>query len=254
VGPVEVNSLRATLGVRPIPFPIAGALRGVLHVTGPLEKPIFSGSASALRPPPALLVGVEDTPALRALLADPAAVAAYDRVPATAANGVFTLDTSTEMFVLHSGQAVPAGGGLLQAAGRMWVAAAAESDPRAIAMEAGGSGLNAGKLAERYVNDPQQVSTGCVALLRLGACSATFVVGLHAKKSHESFYTVLATSTGVSWNVWHAFPPQRTPLDLLLVAAAATFIPHCAVLPASLHLVGQLPSWLARGRSMCVAA
>jgi hypothetical protein len=41
---VEVNGLRATLGVRPIPFPIAGAVRGVLHATGPLEKPIFSGS------------------------------------------------------------------------------------------------------------------------------------------------------------------------------------------------------------------
>ncbi|KAF6250262.1 hypothetical protein COO60DRAFT_1706191, partial [Scenedesmus sp. NREL 46B-D3] len=160
VGPVEVNSLRATLGVRPIPFPVAGALRGVLHVTGPLEKPIFSGSASAVRPPPALLVGVEDTHALRALLSDPAAVAAYDRVPATAANGVFTLDTSTEMFVLHSGQAVPAGGGLLQAAGRMWVAAAAECDARAISMEAGGSGLNAGALAARYVSDPQQRAHG----------------------------------------------------------------------------------------------
>jgi hypothetical protein len=182
VGPVEVNSLRATLGVRPIPFPIAGALRGVLHVVGPLDKPIFSGSASALRPPPALLVGVEDTPALRALLADPAAVAAYDRVPATAANGVFTLDTSTEMFVLHSGQAVPAGGGLLQAAGRMWVAAAAESDPRAIAMEAGGSGLNAGKLAERYVNDPQQVSSGRAELPCLGACQVAFMVCLHAER------------------------------------------------------------------------
>jgi hypothetical protein len=41
---VEVNALRATLGVRPIPFPVAGALRGVLHCTGPLEKPIFSGA------------------------------------------------------------------------------------------------------------------------------------------------------------------------------------------------------------------
>lgn len=169
MGPVEVNGLRSTLGVRPIPFPVAGALRGVLHVTGPLEKPIFSGSASALRPPPALLVGAEDTPALRALLADPGAVVAYDRVPASAANGVFTLDTSTEMFVLHSGQAVPAGGGLLQAAGRMWVAAAAESDPRAIAMEAGGSGLNAGALAARYVNDPGQVSLGGRAGLGGGA-------------------------------------------------------------------------------------
>lgn len=155
VGPVEVNALRATLAVRPIPFPIAGALRGVLHVTGPLEKPIFSGSASALRPPPALLVGVEDTPALQALLADPSAVVAYDRVPASAANGVFTLDTATEMFVLHSGQAVPAGGGLVQAAGRMWVAAAAESDPRAIAMEAGGNGLNAGALAKPYLLPPE---------------------------------------------------------------------------------------------------
>jgi len=155
VGPVEVNALRATLGVRPIPFPIAGALRGVLHVTGPLDKPIFSGSASALRPPPALLVGVEDTPALQALLADPSAVVAYDRVPASAANGVFTLDTATEMFVLHSGQAVPAGGGLVQAAGRMWVAAAAEADARAIAMEAGGSGLNAGALAKPYLLPPE---------------------------------------------------------------------------------------------------
>eukprot|EP00879_Flechtneria_rotunda_P031910 GHRR01034999.1.p1 GENE.GHRR01034999.1~~GHRR01034999.1.p1 ORF type:complete len:199 (-),score=78.14 GHRR01034999.1:80-676(-) len=151
VGAVEVNALRASLGVRPIPFPIAGALRGVLHVTGPLEKPIFSGSASAVRPPPALLVGVEHTPALEALLADSTAVVAYDRIPATAANGVFTLDTATEMFVLHSGQAVPAGGGLIQAAGKMWVAAAAENDPRAIAMEAGGSGLSAAGLAAAYL-------------------------------------------------------------------------------------------------------
>jgi len=40
---VEVNALRATLGVRPLPFPVAGAVAGTLHVTGPLEKPVFSG-------------------------------------------------------------------------------------------------------------------------------------------------------------------------------------------------------------------
>ena len=43
MAPVEISALRATLAVRPIPFPIAGAVRGVLHCTGPLEKPIFSG-------------------------------------------------------------------------------------------------------------------------------------------------------------------------------------------------------------------
>lgn len=31
---VGVNALRATLGVRPLPVPVAGAVRGVLHCTG----------------------------------------------------------------------------------------------------------------------------------------------------------------------------------------------------------------------------
>ena len=41
---VEANALRATLGVRPLPQPLAGALRGTLHITGPLEEPLFSGA------------------------------------------------------------------------------------------------------------------------------------------------------------------------------------------------------------------
>lgn len=40
---VEINALRSTLGVRPLPMPIAGALRGTLNCTGPLEEPLFSG-------------------------------------------------------------------------------------------------------------------------------------------------------------------------------------------------------------------
>ena len=41
---VEANALRATLGVRPLPFSVVGALRGVVHCTGPLEEPVFSGA------------------------------------------------------------------------------------------------------------------------------------------------------------------------------------------------------------------
>jgi hypothetical protein len=41
---VEANALRETLGVRPLPQPLAGALRGALHITGPLEEPLFSGA------------------------------------------------------------------------------------------------------------------------------------------------------------------------------------------------------------------
>ena len=43
--------LRATLGVRPVPQAVAGAVRGVMHLTGPLEKPVFSGTAVAVRAP-----------------------------------------------------------------------------------------------------------------------------------------------------------------------------------------------------------
>ena len=44
VAPMDLNELRRTLAVRPPPFPVAGAVRGVLHCTGPLEQPIFSGA------------------------------------------------------------------------------------------------------------------------------------------------------------------------------------------------------------------
>ena len=40
---VEANELRKTLGIRPTPNSLGGALRGVLHITGPLEQPVFSG-------------------------------------------------------------------------------------------------------------------------------------------------------------------------------------------------------------------
>lgn len=40
---VELNEVRKTLGIKPPPLPVGGAIRGVLHVTGPLEQPVFSG-------------------------------------------------------------------------------------------------------------------------------------------------------------------------------------------------------------------
>lgn len=43
VAGVEVNELRKTLAIRPTPYSVSGAVRGVLHVSGPLEQPIFSG-------------------------------------------------------------------------------------------------------------------------------------------------------------------------------------------------------------------
>lgn len=99
---VEVNALRASLGVRPTPQPVAGALAGVLHVTGPLEKPVFSGTARGVRPSAAQLADCERSEALATLLAEPRAVGAYDRVPLAAAGAVFALDTADETLHLHA--------------------------------------------------------------------------------------------------------------------------------------------------------
>ena len=51
-GGVEVNALRETLGLRPLPVPVAGAVAGSLRVSGRLEEPVFSGMAYAVRPLP----------------------------------------------------------------------------------------------------------------------------------------------------------------------------------------------------------
>ena len=59
---VEANDLRRTLGVRPPPLPVGGALRGVMHCTGPLEQPIFSGAPS---PKPSSLLPVDSACTLR---------------------------------------------------------------------------------------------------------------------------------------------------------------------------------------------
>ena len=43
---VCMNKLRKTLGIRPPPYAVAGAVRGVLHCSGPLEQPVFAGEGS----------------------------------------------------------------------------------------------------------------------------------------------------------------------------------------------------------------
>ena len=118
VSGVEVNQLRATLGVRPTPQPAAGGVAGVLHVTGPLEKPVFSGTAWAVRPNAAQLAECEQTEAVVALLGEPGAVGAWDRVPLSAAGAVFTLDTAKETFELHSAHGLLVDGGQVSA---VWV-------------------------------------------------------------------------------------------------------------------------------------
>jgi len=133
---VEINALRCTLGVRPTPFPAAGAVKGMIHVTGPLEKPVFSGTALTMAPTPEMLSSSPSSWAQDLLVATPGAVAAYDKVPLSRASVVFTVDTASEMMYLHAVHAEPCAGGYVNAAGRMWVAPEAEDHPQAVQIHA----------------------------------------------------------------------------------------------------------------------
>ena len=147
---VDINALRASLGARPLPLSVSGAIRGVLHVTGPLEFPVFSGTAVAIPPTASQAAAAEDTDAKEAMLSAPGAVGAYDKVPVLSASAVFTFDTSTAACTVHSFQAEPVGGGSLAGSGRLWLAPEAERDPRAIRFQMQGRSLSASQLLERY--------------------------------------------------------------------------------------------------------
>jgi hypothetical protein len=151
---VDANELRETLGGRPPPRPVAGALRGTLHCTGPLEKPVFMGTAVAVRDAahidalarPAGAVGW----AAEALATEPRAVAAYDRIPFDAVKAVFTLDTATSIFQLHEVEARPAGGGRVRGSGFLRVDPEAEFDPTAMRVQLMGEDLDGAGVLRRY--------------------------------------------------------------------------------------------------------
>lgn len=192
---VEVNALRATLGVRPTPQPVAGALSGVLHVSGPLEKPVFSGTARGIRPSAAQLAACEPSDALAALLAEPRAVGAYDRVPLAGAGAVFALDTAQEMFDLHAMHGELLDGGELRGSGRMWVAPLAEMHPSAVSISAEGHGLAVEPLARRYLPDGMRVPPGMLA----GCASFTASMkGSHMEPTLEVAVALPETETTCS--------------------------------------------------------
>lgn len=149
---VELNALRCTLGVRPTPFPLAGAAKGIVHVTGPLEKPVFSGTAVGIPPTPTMRQESPASWAQTSLETDPSAVAAYDKVSFKRASVVFTVDTATEMAYMHAIHAEPFDGGHLNASGRMWVAPEAEDHPEAILVHVEATDVPADALAIRYMS------------------------------------------------------------------------------------------------------
>lgn len=148
---VEVNDLRETLAVRPLPYPVTGYARGSIQVTGPLEKPIYSGRISAIenlcdQKPAGRFQQLRKTKQTDA-------VGSYDKVLFRGASCVFTLDTSTSMLDLHSIEAEPLAGGRITGSGLMWIAPEAEEDERAMCVTLMGRDIPAEPILEKYMPD-----------------------------------------------------------------------------------------------------
>ena len=160
---VEVNALRASLGVRPTPFSVVGSVSGTMHVTGPLEKPVFSGHAHIVRPTDKMFSRCEPSPALETAMATKEAAGAYHLVPFQDAGAVFSLDTATNEMTLHAIHAELVDGGQLQGSGKMNVSPAAEFDPSALDIIVRGSDINQEAIAKRFIPDvilPMELDTG----------------------------------------------------------------------------------------------
>lgn len=80
VAPVEFNVARATFGLRPLPNPTAGAMRGRVHCTGSLRAPVFSGVINCIPPTREMVSEMEASHAKTALMSMPGAVGAFDKV------------------------------------------------------------------------------------------------------------------------------------------------------------------------------
>jgi hypothetical protein len=145
---VDAHALRETLGVRPPPRPVAGALRGNLYVGGPLDFPIFTGNVETIPPLPEDLTRAE--PGSEAALAEDAiragaadgAVGAYDCFAVKDARAVFTVDTWTQKLTLHEAEASPLAGGEGRASGTVRLDLNALSHPNAVNVEMEAEGFD----------------------------------------------------------------------------------------------------------------
>lgn len=145
IAPIEAHALRETLGVRPPPRPLAGALKGFLYVSGPLEAPVFTGQAETTDFLPeenakdfSATMEEEKAWSYRAVkkYEKEGAVAAYDRVPIRNVKATWTVEPKKDIFVLHSAEGQLVAGGKVRASGSIKINPDALHDPAAINVEA----------------------------------------------------------------------------------------------------------------------
>jgi len=232
VSPVEVHKLRETLGVRPIPRPVAGSVKGFLYCSGPLEKPVFTGRAETTTPteddlniatPGTEMAWSED--AIKAA-AHQGAVAAFDRVPFKSANAVFSMDIKKGAFSLHSAEATLVDGGRLRGSGRVSTKPTALFDPNALNVEGTAVDIDLLRLAKRLVpgEAPPWLDRVCPTSPAIanatftGALSAPVLDAQWSVEADEYKGSVNMAREGIITNI-------ETPVLDLKASVATTFQP-----------------------------
>ncbi|CAH9071974.1 unnamed protein product [Cuscuta epithymum] len=161
---VEVNALMKTFKMKPLLFPIAGSVTAVFNCQGPLDAPIFVGSALVSRKvtylPNQLPVSIAyETVAKNK---EAGAVAAMDRVPFSYISANFTFNTDNCVADLYGIRGSLVDGGEIRGAGNAWICPEGEIDDTAIDVNFSGS-LSFDNIMNRYVPGFLQVTR-----LRLG--------------------------------------------------------------------------------------
>jgi hypothetical protein len=167
IAPIEAHALRETLGIRPPPRPLAGALKGFLYLSGPLEAPVFTGQAETTQ-----FIAEENAKDFSASMEEEkawsyravkkyekdGAIAAYDRVPIKAVKATWSVEPKKDIFILHSAEGQLVAGGRVRASGSIKISPNALHDPTAIQVEATATGVDPRALARQMATTGFDIS------------------------------------------------------------------------------------------------
>ncbi|XP_075102117.1 protein TIC236, chloroplastic isoform X1 [Nicotiana tabacum] len=149
---VEVNALMKTFKMKPLLFPLAGSVTAVFNCQGPLDIPIFVGSALVSRKIANLANEFPKSAAYEAVISnkEAGAVAAIDRVPFSYISANFTFNTDNCVADLYGIRASLTDGGEIRGAGNAWICPEGEVDDTAMDVNFSGN-LSFDKTMDRYL-------------------------------------------------------------------------------------------------------
>ncbi|XP_039810202.1 protein SUBSTANDARD STARCH GRAIN 4, chloroplastic-like isoform X2 [Panicum virgatum] len=148
---VEVNALMRTMKMKPLMFPLAGAVTAVFNCQGPLDAPVFVGSGIVSRKSLSIS-GMPPSAASEAVMQnkEAGAVAAFDHIPFSHVSANFTFNLDNCVADLYGIRACLLDGGEIRGAGNAWICPEGGVDDSAMDINLSGTIL-LDKVLHRYI-------------------------------------------------------------------------------------------------------